>query len=225
MQAELQGMNDKIATLQDDLLAKDALLERSYDKIECLTGKVQYLSVDLDDKKEKIKGWAVRSGSFERAKEKLASDLAVRDKELKDALEEIARMKRTTKAERDRVVYAAKKVTSLRYREHILKCRAQKEKTDNAILVLKKLEQCRGNMELISEALKGEIPDWAGKMKDTEDDIVQYEADYAAIAIPKTRTSLSLPTRTDLLPLPRQSKRRPPSLMSMAPCLIRLTRS
>ena len=54
LQAELQGMNDKIATLQDDLLAKDALLEKSYRKIERLNGKCQFLSVDLDDKKEKI---------------------------------------------------------------------------------------------------------------------------------------------------------------------------
>ena len=88
-------MNDKIATLQDDLLAKDALLEKSYGKIERLNGKVLYLSVDLDDKKEKIKGWAARSGGFEREKAKLAVDLEVRDKELKVALEEIARMKRT----------------------------------------------------------------------------------------------------------------------------------
>ena len=56
-------------------------------------------------------------------------------------------------------MHAAKKVTSLRYREHILKYHAQKEKTTEAILVLKKLEQCRGNRELITEALKGEISD------------------------------------------------------------------
>ena len=42
---------------------------------------------------------------------------------------------------------------------------------DEAVLILKKLEQCRGNKELISEALKGEISDWAAEMKDTEDDI------------------------------------------------------
>ena len=56
---------------------------------------------------------------------------------------------------------------------------------DEAVLILKKLEQCRGNKELISEALKGEVSDWAAEMKDTEDDIAQYEADYAAIAIPE----------------------------------------
>ena len=178
-------MNDKIATLQDDLLAKDTLLERSHGKIERLTGKVQFLSVDLDDKKEKIKRWVARSGGFERERNKLAADLEARDKEMKDALEEIARMKRTAKVERDRAVHAARKTTSLTYREQILKHRAQKEKMDEAVLILKRLEQCRGNKELISEALKGEILDWASEMKDTEDGIAQYEADYAAISIPE----------------------------------------
>ena len=54
LQTELKEMNDKFVVLQDDLLAKDALLERSNGKIERLVGKVQFLSVDLDEKKEKI---------------------------------------------------------------------------------------------------------------------------------------------------------------------------
>ena len=175
-------MNDKISTLQDDLLAKDALLERSNGKIERLRGKVQFLSVDVDDKKEKIKGWAARSNDFEKESRRLAVDLAARDKELKDALDELARSKRAAKAERDRAVHAAKKATSLKYREQILQHRAQKAKMDEATLILKKLEQCRGNKELISEVLKGEVSDWAAEMKDTEDDIAQYEADYAAVS-------------------------------------------
>ena len=36
---------------------------------------------------------------------------------------------------------------------------------------------------LISEALKCEISDWAGEMKDTEEDIAQYESNYVAITI------------------------------------------
>ena len=96
---------------------------------------------------------------MKRDKAKLEVDLADRDKELKDALKELARMKRAAKADWDRAVHAAKKATSLRYREQILKYRVQKEKTDEAILILKKLEQCRGIKELILESIKGEISD------------------------------------------------------------------
>ena len=89
----------------------------------------------------------------------MAADLAARDKELKHALDELARTKRAAKVERDRAVHAAKKATLLKYREHILKYCAQKKKMDEAVLVLKKLEQCQRNNELISEAMKGEISD------------------------------------------------------------------
>ena len=33
--------------------------------------------------------------------------------------------------------------------------------------------------------MKGEISDWADKMKDTEDDIAQYEAEFSAVAVPE----------------------------------------
>ena len=82
-----------------------------------------------------------------------------RDRDLEAARDEAMKLKRSAKAEKENAVLAASKATSLRYREQILKYRAQKEKIDEAVLVLKKLEQCQGNKELISEALKGDISD------------------------------------------------------------------
>ena len=62
-----------------------------------------------------------------------------RDRGLEAVRDEAAKLKRSAKAEKVRTVLAARKATSLRYRERILKYRAQKEKTDEAVLVLKKL--------------------------------------------------------------------------------------
>ena len=45
-------------------------------------------------------------------------------------------------------------------------------------MILKKLEQCRGNKELIT-------PDWSSELADTEADIIEYEKKYVAVVIPE----------------------------------------
>ena len=37
------------------------------------------------------------------------------------------------------------------------------------------------------EALRGDVSDWIGELKDTEDDIAQYEAEYATIAVTEVK--------------------------------------
>ena len=111
--------------------------------------KTKALEAEVEKKEATIERWGVHLAGLKKKLDVAEAKVMNQDQDLAAAQDEAVKLNRSAKAEKDRAVLAARKATSLRYREQILKYRAQKEKMDEAVLVLKKLEQCRGNKELI----------------------------------------------------------------------------
>ena len=159
LQAELKEVGGKLASLEEDVAANDALLGKYKAAQADLVVKTKALEADVEKKEDTIERQGVHSVELKKKLDMAEVKVRNRDRNLAAARDEAAKLKRSAKAEKEMAILVARKATSLRYQEQILKYRTQKEKTDEAVLVLKKLEQCRGNKELISEALKGEISD------------------------------------------------------------------
>ena len=185
LQAELKEVGGKVTSLEEDVAAKDALLAKYKAAQANLVAKAKGLEAEVARKEAAIEKWGVHSTELKKKLDVYEAKVRNRDRDLAAALSELGKIKRSANVEKAWAVLSVRKSTSMRYREQILKYRAQKEKMGEAIIVLRKLEQCRGNRELISEALKGDISDWSGELKDTEDDIAQYEADFAAVVVPE----------------------------------------
>ena len=77
--------------------------------------------------------------------------------------------------------------------------RTNKEKMDEAIVVLRKLEQCWVNQEFFGEIFKNEVADYASELNDIEEDIKKFQAKLDEIVIseikdiPFTSYSMSSP--------------------------------
>ena len=157
LQAELQEMSGKVTSLEEDVATKDALLGKYKAAQADLVAKTKGLEAEVGKKEATIEKWGIHSAELKKKLDVSEAKVRNRDRDLAAALSELAKIKRSANVEKARAVLLAWKATSLHYREQILKYRAQKEKMDEAIIVLRKLEQC--NIELISEALKGDISD------------------------------------------------------------------
>ena len=115
--AELKGMGEKVTELQEDVLAKDALLARSKTVQAASEARIKELEAQVEKGKKAIDKWGIHSSALAKELAGAKARIKNNDRDLVNAREEIAKLKRSAKAEKDRAVLAARKASSMKYRE------------------------------------------------------------------------------------------------------------
>lgn len=121
---------------------------------------------------------------MEKANANLSAYVVVKQSEIDVPKVEIALIKREAKAKKEKAVWEAKLTSSLIYQGIIAKYHANRYKSDRAIQIVCRLEQCQVNASLLKDIIANEVEDFPTELSNFEADFAKYQLEFESVVIP-----------------------------------------